>query len=188
MDERSAPDADPAEQAPRHLLAGLTTVRDGDFATRLAPEQPGMLGEIATVFNTMVDQLSAFAGEVTRGAREVGTASNLGGQITVKGVTGQGVTVLHAPDGRAGLDLLRTHPETGLVLMDVMMPGLDGYAAIAAVRADERFARLPVIAVTAKAMPGDQDKSLAGGADDHVTEPVDTRHLLGRMQYWLDTP
>ncbi|MFJ1933279.1 hypothetical protein ACIOGZ_11545 [Kitasatospora sp. NPDC088160] len=78
MDERSAPDADPAEQAPRHLLAGLTTVRDGDFATRLAPEQPGMLGEIAT--------------------------------------------------------------------------------------------------------------SLAGGADDHVTEPVDTRHLLGRMQYWLDTP
>ncbi|MFJ5067935.1 response regulator [Kitasatospora sp. NPDC088556] len=103
-------------------------------------------------------------------------------------MTGQGVTVLHAPDGRAGLDLLRTHPETDLVLMDVMMPGLDGYAAIAAGRAEERFARLPVIAVTAKAMPGDQDKSLAGGADDHVTEPVDTRHLLGRMQYWLDTP
>ncbi|MER8101023.1 HAMP domain-containing protein [Kitasatospora sp. NPDC094016] len=100
----------------------------------------------------------------------------------------QGLTVLHAPDGRAGLDLLRTHPETDLVLMDVMMPGLDGYAAIAAIRADERFARLPVIAVTAKAMPGDHDKSLAAGADDHVTKPVDTRHLLGRMQHWLDAP
>ncbi|MEU8516438.1 HAMP domain-containing protein [Kitasatospora sp. NPDC048722] len=97
-----------------------------------------------------------------------------------------GLTVLHAGDGRAGLDLLRTHPETDLVLMDVMMPGLDGYAAIAAIRADERFARLPVIAVTAKAMPGDQDKSLAAGADDHVTKPVDTDDLLDRMRHVLD--
>ncbi|MQS16850.1 HAMP domain-containing protein [Streptomyces kaniharaensis] len=100
----------------------------------------------------------------------------------------RGLTVLHAPDGAAGLDLLRDHPETDLVLMDVMMPGLDGYAAIEAIRADERFARLPVIAVTAKAMPGDQDKSLAAGADDHVTKPVDTGHLLGRMRHWLEVP
>ncbi|GAB7184348.1 HAMP domain-containing protein [Kitasatospora sp. Ki12] len=99
-----------------------------------------------------------------------------------------GLTVLHAPDGRAGLDLLRAHPETDLVLMDVMMPGLDGYAAIAAIRADEGLARLPVIAVTAKAMPGDHDKSLAAGADDHVTKPVDTRDLLDRMRHVLDTP
>ncbi|MGW3041979.1 HAMP domain-containing protein [Kitasatospora sp. NPDC001159] len=98
-----------------------------------------------------------------------------------------GLTVLHAADGDAGLGLLRAHPETDLVLMDVMMPGLDGYAAIAAIRADERFARLPVIAVTAKAMPGDQDKSLAAGADDHVTKPVDTAHLLDRIRYWLDS-
>ncbi|MFF2146342.1 HAMP domain-containing protein [Kitasatospora sp. NPDC058190] len=97
-----------------------------------------------------------------------------------------GLTVLHAADGAAGLGLLRAHPETDLVLMDVMMPGLDGYAAIAAIRADERFARLPVIAVTAKAMPGDQDKSLAAGADDHITKPVDTTHLLDRIRYWLD--
>ncbi|MFF7992497.1 HAMP domain-containing protein [Kitasatospora xanthocidica] len=99
-----------------------------------------------------------------------------------------GLTVLHAPDGRAGLDQLRAHPETDLILMDVMMPGLDGYAAIAAIRADERFARLPVIAVTAKAMPGDHDKSLAAGADDHVTKPVDTRDLLDRMRHVLDAP
>ncbi|MFI2608420.1 HAMP domain-containing protein [Kitasatospora sp. NPDC018619] len=96
-----------------------------------------------------------------------------------------GLGVLHAPDGRAGLDLLRAHPETDLVLMDVMMPGLDGYAAIAAIRADARFERLPVIAVTAKAMPGDRDRSLAAGADDHVTKPVDTGRLLARMRTWL---
>ncbi|MFD4393558.1 response regulator [Kitasatospora sp. NPDC058478] len=188
MDERPAPGADPAEQALRHLRAGLTAVRDGDFATRPAPERPGVLGEIATIFNTMVDQPSAFAGEVTRIAREVGSEGRLGGRARVEGVSGTWKRLLHAPDGRAGLDLLRTRPETDLVLMDVMMPGLDGYTAIAAIRADERFARLPAIAVTAKAMPGDQDKSLAAGADDHVTEPVDTRHLLGRMRHWLDTP
>ncbi|MFB6893358.1 HAMP domain-containing protein [Kitasatospora sp. NPDC056327] len=96
-----------------------------------------------------------------------------------------GLTVLHASDGRAGLDLLRRHPETDLVLMDVMMPGLDGYATIAAIRADERFARIPVVAVTAKAMAGDRAKSLAAGADDHVTKPVDTALLLERMRHWV---
>ncbi|MBO1413445.1 HAMP domain-containing protein, partial [Streptomyces sp. FH025] len=99
-----------------------------------------------------------------------------------------GLNVLHAADGNAGLDLLRAHPETGLVLMDVMMPGLDGYAAIAAIRADERFADLPVVAVTAKAMPGDREKSLAAGADDHVTKPVDTSHLFHRIRQWMDAP
>ncbi len=97
-----------------------------------------------------------------------------------------GLTVLHAADGRAGLDLLRAHPETDLVLMDVMMPGLDGYATIAAIRADERFARIPVVAVTAKAMAGDRAKSLAAGADDHVSKPVDTALLLERIRHWLD--
>ncbi|MGW2254272.1 HAMP domain-containing protein [Kitasatospora sp. NPDC001660] len=99
-----------------------------------------------------------------------------------------GLTVLHAAEGRAGLDLLHAHPETDLVMMDVMMPGLDGYATIAAIRADDRFARLPVVAVTAKAMPGDQDKSLAAGADDHVSKPVDVPDLLDRLRHWLDTP
>ncbi|MFJ6777359.1 response regulator [Kitasatospora sp. NPDC091257] len=97
-----------------------------------------------------------------------------------------GLTILHAADGRAGLDLLRAHPETDLVLMDVMMPELDGYAAIAEIRADARFDQLPVVAVTAKAMPGDRDRSLAAGADDHITKPVDTGRLLERMREWLD--
>ncbi|MFD0273167.1 HAMP domain-containing protein [Kitasatospora sp. NPDC127111] len=97
----------------------------------------------------------------------------------------RGLTVLHAADGRAGLDLLRAHPEAALVLMDVMMPGLDGYAAIGEIRADERLARIPVIAVTAKAMPGDRAKSLAAGADDHVSKPVDTLALLDLMRQLL---
>ncbi|MEV6466049.1 HAMP domain-containing protein [Kitasatospora sp. NPDC051702] len=100
----------------------------------------------------------------------------------------RGLDVLHAADGGGALDLLHAHPDTALVLMDVMMPGMDGYAAIGAIRADDRFARLPVIVVTAKAMPGDRDRSLAAGADDHVTKPVDIGILLDRMRHVLDLP
>ncbi|MFD3353486.1 HAMP domain-containing protein, partial [Streptomyces fradiae] len=76
------------EQELRRLLAGLTAVRDGDFGTRLPEGADGLLGEIATVFNGMVDQLSLFTSEVTRVAREVGTEGTLGGQAVVPGVSG----------------------------------------------------------------------------------------------------
>ncbi|KNE78632.1 hypothetical protein ADZ36_32240, partial [Streptomyces fradiae] len=72
----------------RQLLAGLTAVRDGDFGTRLPDEADGLLGEIATVFNGMVDQLSLFTSEVTRVAREVGSEGRLGGQARVPGIGG----------------------------------------------------------------------------------------------------
>jgi len=69
--------------------------------------------------------------------------------------------------------------------MDVMMPGMDGYATMTAVRQMPQFGRLPIIAVTARAMPGDREKSLAAGANDYVTKPVDTDELLACMERWL---
>ncbi len=96
-----------------------------------------------------------------------------------------GLQVTQASDGRRGIEALRAAPEIDLILMDVMMPGMDGYATMAAIRQMPRFERLPIIAVTARAMPGDREKSLAAGANDYVTKPVDTDELLACMERWL---
>ncbi|WP_425586075.1 HAMP domain-containing protein [Thermocatellispora tengchongensis] len=97
-----------------------------------------------------------------------------------------GMQVLHAEDGRKCIDTLLEHPEIDIILMDVMMPEMDGYAATAAIRKMPQYSDLPIIAVTAKAMPGDQEKSLASGASDYVTKPVDADHLIACIQRWLD--
>ncbi|GAA1243221.1 hypothetical protein GCM10009665_37540 [Kitasatospora nipponensis] len=96
-----------------------------------------------------------------------------------------GLQVLHADNGRACVELLRTREDVDVVLMDLMMPELDGYAATARIRAMPGYGDLPIIVLTAKAMPGDRAESLAAGADDHVTKPVDTAELLSRIRYWL---
>jgi signal transduction histidine kinase/CheY-like chemotaxis protein len=96
-----------------------------------------------------------------------------------------GVSVRHAPDGRQGINALTSEPDVDLILMDVMMPEMDGYVTMAAIRRMPQFAALPIIAVTARAMPGDREKSLDAGASDYVTKPVDTDELLTRMEGWL---
>jgi CheY-like chemotaxis protein len=98
-----------------------------------------------------------------------------------------GLTVLHAENGRDGLEMLTQNDDVALVLMDIMMPGMDGYSAVQAIRRMPRFAELPVVAVTAKAMKGDREKSLAVGANDHVTKPVDVRQLLELIDSLLVT-
>ncbi|MDH6115235.1 signal transduction histidine kinase/HAMP domain-containing protein/CheY-like chemotaxis protein [Kitasatospora sp. MAP12-15] len=96
-----------------------------------------------------------------------------------------GLTVLHAENGRAGIERLAAHSGIDLILMDVMMPEMDGYAATAAIRAMPQYAELPIIAVTAKAMPGDREKSLASGASDYITKPVDAGDLIACIRRWL---
>src|SRR5579875_970713 len=97
-----------------------------------------------------------------------------------------GMTVRHLPDGRNVPGVLDAQPGGfDLVLMDIMLPDMDGYAIIGEIRGQQRFAGLPVIAVTARAMPGDREKALQAGATDYVTKPVDTEDLLSRMERWL---
>ncbi|WP_079124317.1 HAMP domain-containing protein [Streptomyces sp. NBRC 110611] len=96
-----------------------------------------------------------------------------------------GLSVLYAENGREGIEVLEQHDDIVLVLMDIMMPEMDGYATTAAIRRMPQFAGLPIIALTAKAMKGDREKSIDSGASDYVTKPVDTDHLLSVMQQWM---
>jgi len=96
-----------------------------------------------------------------------------------------GMNVAFAENGRDALARLDSGPDVDLVLMDVMMPEMDGYETTRAIRQDPRFRSLPIIALTAKAMKGDREKCIAAGASDYITKPVDTEQLLSLMRVWL---
>ncbi|MFF4081313.1 HAMP domain-containing protein [Streptomyces sp. NPDC001777] len=96
-----------------------------------------------------------------------------------------GLTVLYAENGRVGIEVLEQHDDVTVVLMDIMMPEMDGYATTAAIRRMPQFAGLPIVALTAKAMKGDREKAIESGASDYVTKPVDPDHLLSVMEQWM---
>jgi HAMP domain-containing protein/signal transduction histidine kinase/CheY-like chemotaxis protein len=99
----------------------------------------------------------------------------------------RGMKVVYAENGREGIAKLREHPSVDLVLLDVMMPEMDGYETARAIRGMSRFEALPIISLTAKAMKGDRDKCIAAGASDYITKPVDVDQLLSLMRVWLHT-
>ncbi|MGW0583165.1 response regulator, partial [Streptomyces sp. NPDC002920] len=96
-----------------------------------------------------------------------------------------GLSVLYAENGREGIEVLEQHDDVAVVLMDIMMPEMDGYATTTAIRRMPQFSGLPIIALTAKAMKGDREKAIESGASDYVTKPVDPDHLLSVMQQWM---
>ena len=96
-----------------------------------------------------------------------------------------GMSVTEASSGQEGISALVAESDIDIILMDIMMPGMDGYATMTVIRQMPDFARLPIIAVTARAMLGDRDKSIAAGASDYVTKPVDPDELLSRTEHWL---
>ena len=96
-----------------------------------------------------------------------------------------GMEVRFAENGKDAIKALEEDPAVDLVLMDVMMPEMDGYETMSAIRERKEFKSLPIIALTAKAMKGDREKCIAAGASDYITKPVDTEQLLSLMRVWL---
>ena len=93
--------------------------------------------------------------------------------------------IITAENGREAISQLEHHPDTDLVLMDVMMPEMDGYETTRLIRQNPRFAQLPIISLTAKAMPGDREQSIESGASDYISKPVNTGQLLALLRVWL---
>ena len=97
----------------------------------------------------------------------------------------QGMTVAFAENGRDGIATLQADGEVDIVLMDIMMPEMDGYETMREIRRDPQFRTLPILALTAKAMKGDREKCLQAGASDYIAKPVNTDQLLSLLRVWL---
>jgi len=98
---------------------------------------------------------------------------------------GQGMEVIYAENGRAGIELLSRNPDTDIVLMDIMMPELDGYETMKLIRRDTRFRQLPIIALTAKALKDDRERCIQAGASDYLPKPVDADKLTEVLRLWV---
>ncbi|MFJ9576448.1 HAMP domain-containing protein [Streptomyces sp. NPDC101191] len=173
-----------ARRRPLELLSSLDELRER-IALHLSAEQPGdvvplVRGEHRAPAPQTID--TALHGRTVLVVDD--DARNL---YALSGILElHGITVLHAENGRKGIETLLAQPAVDLVLMDVMMPEMDGYTATARIREMPQYAELPVIAVTAKAMRGDREKSIASGASDYVTKPVDADELIACVGRWLN--
>jgi CheY-like chemotaxis protein len=97
----------------------------------------------------------------------------------------QDMNVLSATNGRNAIDIIQNTSDLSIVLMDIMMPEMDGYETMREIRKDQDFRTIPILALTAKAMKGDREKCLNAGASDYIAKPVNTDQLLSLMRVWL---
>ncbi|MEV0966692.1 HAMP domain-containing protein [Streptomyces sp. NPDC049910] len=173
-------------ERPLELLSSLDELRER-IALYLSAEQPGDVVPLVRVEESHQQPPSAAGGLQGRTVLVVDDdARNL---YALSGILElHGIRVLHAENGRQGIEKLAEHPEIDLILMDVMMPEMDGYAATSRIRQMPEHTTLPIITVTAKAMPGDREKSLAAGASDYVTKPVNADDLVACLRRWLSAP
>ncbi|MFG2606315.1 HAMP domain-containing protein [Streptomyces sp. NPDC048514] len=178
--ERTAEGTD----GPLEYLFSLDELRER-IALHLSAEEPG---EVLTLVRSDEPQITAphLIDDHTRGRTVLVVDDDARNLFALSGILElHGFRVLHAENGRKGIETLMNNRDVELVLMDVMMPEMDGYTATAEIRRMPQYADLPVIAVTAKAMQGDREKSLASGASDYVTKPVDTHDLIACVRRWL---
>ncbi|MDP3310107.1 MAG: response regulator, partial [Polaromonas sp.] len=177
------------EQARLHSMAKSIVLKDVRSPERLLDETALFLHRVVTGLpqqkQEMLERLHNSA-EVLRGRKVLvvdDDARNIFALTSV--LENQGMEVISTTNGRTAIELIRTTPGLDLVLMDIMMPEMDGYETMREIRRAPEFRTLPILALTAKAMKGDREKCLDAGASDYIAKPVNTDQLLSLMRVWL---
>jgi CheY-like chemotaxis protein len=179
----------PEEDATLHMLARSVVVKGVESPERLLDETALFLHRVVAnlpedkqrmierLHNSDEDLIGRTVLLVDDDARNIFALASI--------LERRGMRVLTATTGNEAIELIESTPEVAIVLMDIMMPEMDGYQTMQAIRANPAFRRLPMIALTAKAMKGDREKCIDAGASDYLAKPVNTEQLLSVLRMWL---
>jgi HAMP domain-containing protein/CheY-like chemotaxis protein/signal transduction histidine kinase len=179
----------PEEDAQLHTMARSVVVKGVESPERLLDETALFLhrvvGDLPSEKQQMLERLHS-SDENLVGRKVLVVDDDARNIFALSSVLERrGMEVLTASTGREAIELLRSTPNVAIVLMDIMMPEMDGYQTMEVIRLDPAFRRLPIIALTAKAMKGDREKCLEAGASDYLAKPVNTEQLLSALRIWL---
>jgi CheY-like chemotaxis protein/HAMP domain-containing protein len=177
------------EEARLHVVAKSIVLKDVQSPERLLDETALFLHRVVSNLpeakRKMIERLHGSA-EALRGRKVLvvdDDARNIFALTTV--LENQEMNVVSATNGRQAIEIVERTPDLSVVLMDIMMPEMDGYETMREIRNDSRFRTLPILALTAKAMKGDREKCLKAGASDYIAKPVNTEQLLSLLRVWL---
>ncbi len=179
----------PEEDARLHTLARSVVVKGVESPERLLDETALFLHRVVADLpqekQKMLDRLHR-SDEALVGKKVLVVDDDMRNIFALSSVLERrGMVVLTAGTGREAISMLESTPDVAIVLMDIMMPEMDGYATMQVIRQNVSFRRLPIIALTAKAMKGDREKCLEAGASEYLAKPVNTEQLLSALRMWL---
>jgi len=179
----------PEEDARLHTLARSVVLKGVESPERLLDETALFLHRVVTDLpankQKMIEQLHR-SDEALVGRKVLVVDDDVRNIFALSSVLERrGMIVLTASTGREAISTLESTPDVAIVLMDVMMPEMDGYETMQAIRSNSEMRRLPIIALTAKAMKGDREKCLEAGASEYLAKPVNTEQLLSALRMWL---
>jgi CheY-like chemotaxis protein len=182
-------DLSPEEDAQLHTLARSVVVKDVESPERLLDETALFLHRVVAELpqnkQQMLDRLHR-SDEALAGRKVLVVDDDVRNIFALSSVLERrGMTVLSAGTGREAIDTIESTPDLAIVLMDIMMPEMDGYETMQVIRQNPALRRLPIIALTAKAMKGDRERCLEAGASEYLAKPVNTEQLLSALRMWL---
>jgi HAMP domain-containing protein/signal transduction histidine kinase/DNA-binding response OmpR family regulator len=182
-------DLSPEEDARLHMLARSVIVKDVESPERLLDETALFLHRVVSELpeekRRMLDRLHR-SDEALVGRKVLIVDDDVRNIFALSSVLERrGMTVLTAGTGKEAIATVESTSDLAIVLMDIMMPEMDGYETMQVIRQNPQFHRLPIIALTAKAMKGDREKCLEAGASEYLAKPVNTEQLLSALRMWL---